>query len=97
MRAQDCHEDRALEKAEWLTQTLVQWLCHGGEVPDEGLQVIAGRTDVTRRVRGPRQGVHRRLMPVELGHWQGGESGSAMQTTRQSTSSYQARLLIATS
>jgi len=54
-------------------QTSIQGLRHTRKVPDERLGVIPSRADVARRVRGPGQGIHGRLVPLELGHWQGWE------------------------
>jgi hypothetical protein len=46
----------------------VHGLAHGTQVPYERLAVVARGADVTRRVWRPRQGVHRRPVPLQLSH-----------------------------
>lgn len=50
------------------TEAVVHGMTHGGEVPDQRLGIVSGAADVARGVRRPRQGIHRRLMPLQLSH-----------------------------
>jgi hypothetical protein len=52
------------------TQALVHGLAHGGQVPDEGLAVVASGADVAGGVGRPGQRVDARLVPLQLRHRQ---------------------------
>ena len=53
-----------------LTKTMIHGMTHGRQIPDERLRIVTGAANVARGVRSPCQGIHWRLMPLQLSHWQ---------------------------